>query len=234
MRLEQLDRGYLAEVVNKRPMVLYHGTDSAPFIQFAPGKAAKGKQYWNPLGSGMYASNSAEMARAFGANVYEIIIPPGSNIKKLSTDAWNSAGESMILRALGRALRDAGYKIRIGDPTSTEDAFKQMTPEYTGHSFLWELYGLIRRNDPYTGLVEADSLVRMYVGSEFADKFSDYLPATADQKFSKFDVIVFPDTNWPLWSYDKKGNQVRTYEAVIYNPALQRTGKKMTGIRRYM
>jgi len=233
MLLEQLDRGYLAETVNKRPLVLYHGTDSAAFTRFAPGEAAKGKQYWNPLGSGMYVSNSAEMARVFGANVYEIVIPPGSNIKKLNAIAWKNAGESMVLRALGKALRDAGHKVRVGDSTSTERAFKETSPEYTGYSFLMELYRQIGRNDPYTDLVESDALVRMYAGPEFADRFSDYLAVIADQKFSKFDIVVFPETNWPLWTYDEKGRQMATFEAVIYNPALQRTGKNVSVIRRY-
>ena len=61
----------------------YHGTDSSLFDEFDPSQAAKEDVHYNPLGSGLYATDKPNFARLFGKNVYETRLPKGCKIKKL-------------------------------------------------------------------------------------------------------------------------------------------------------
>lgn len=109
----------LDEAVNKREWVFYHGTKSAPFDQFEPSKAAKGEQYWNPLGNGMYVTDQPVFAAYFGPHIHKIVIPPGCNYKRINQRTWISMSWKLVLRALRRAFRSAGENVdqwRKGKP----------------------------------------------------------------------------------------------------------------------
>jgi hypothetical protein len=99
-------REILMEAVTKRPWTFYHGTKSEAFQQFDPKRAAKGEQYWNPLGDGMYVTNNPRFARNFGGNVHKVVIPAGSTYKRFNMRTWQySTGFGLVIRALRKAFK---------------------------------------------------------------------------------------------------------------------------------
>lgn len=101
----------LSEAVNKRPWVFYHGTKSAAFDRFDPKTAAKGKQFWNPLGHALYCTNNPHFAANFGPNVYKVVIPPGSTYRRITLREWQRLGRSLVMRALRRAFTMIGENL---------------------------------------------------------------------------------------------------------------------------
>lgn len=102
----------IAETLNKastkREWTFYHGTKSDPFDKFIPSDAAKGSQFWNPLGNGMYVTDSTEFARNFGSNVHKVIIPTGSTYKRINMNQWQITGFNLVIRTLKKAFKKAG------------------------------------------------------------------------------------------------------------------------------
>jgi hypothetical protein len=81
---------------------LYHATDSGEFnlADFNPKAAAKGEEFFNPLGSGLYASSNKEFVRRFGSNTMELVLPANVKVKKVSIDSWEKDFASISKRAL--------------------------------------------------------------------------------------------------------------------------------------
>ncbi|RYE95595.1 MAG: hypothetical protein EOO77_42570 [Oxalobacteraceae bacterium] len=105
MRYHQL----LSEAALQRDLVLYHGSDSGPFDSFAPGSAAKGEQLWNPLGNGMYATDSIRFARRFGKQIHKVVIPAGASFRRITNAEWASrVGRGIIYRAIKMAFDERG------------------------------------------------------------------------------------------------------------------------------
>lgn len=98
----------LAESVNKRELIFYHGTRSDPFDRFNASHAAKGEQFWNPLGNGMYVTDSPQFAASFGHQVHQVVIPAGCHYKRINQRSWRSMAFGLVTRALRRAFRLAG------------------------------------------------------------------------------------------------------------------------------
>lgn len=98
----------LNEAINKKPLVLYHGSNSDAFDTFAPQSAAKGEQYWNPLGNGMYATNMERFASNFGDKVHKVIIPPGYKYLRINMNQWQTIGESLVMSSLKAAMKQCG------------------------------------------------------------------------------------------------------------------------------
>jgi len=93
--------------------------------------------------------------------------------------------------------------------------------------FRSELGLLIRKNSPYEGLYESLHLIDQKFGPDVAEKYAQFLPEESDKKFSKFDFIVFTETNDVIGTWDdKKQEAVSAYEVLIFNPALQKTVKR--------
>ena len=231
---EQQRSETLVEAVNKKPIKLYHGTDSAGFQKFAPSKAVKGQQYWNPLGTGLYASNSAEMAASFGKNVYEIIIPPGYSYKRFNDQTWMSTGISIALRSLSLALRDEfKVKIKVGDLNDLGYALREIFGPDRESQIIRGIYqGIQQSGSPYEGLTECMEIVFLWAGEDVAARWKDHTEQYADKKLGKFDFVIFHQTNWPYFVYDEKGKKISPVEVVIYNPELQKTGEPVQ-VRRY-
>lgn len=196
-------RHILAESVTKRPWTFYHGSNSAAFQQFDPTQAAKGEQYWNPLGHGMYATNNPRFAGEFGSNVYKVLIPAGSSYRRMNQQTWqNVTGEGVVMRALARAFKKKGQ--RFDRWSDSNWAFRR------------DLQRVLSSNDPYTSLHESAALVQMHY-PDFADAYEAALPEVTNATFGKFDFVVFTDTNDPIGF-----NGQPTWEVVIFNPALQK------------
>ena len=75
---------------------------------------------------------------------------------------------------------------------------------------------------PYEALYEIAELIHIRLGDELGKKFAEELPKASDEKFGKFDYVVFPSTNDPTGYIDPKGNVKSPLEIVVYNPQLQR------------
>lgn len=99
----------LDESTNKTEWTLYHGTKSAPFDAFAPTSAAKGEQFWNPLGNGMYATDVPQFASNFGDKVHKVVIPPGHTYRRINLREWQTGtGRGLVMRALKAAFKKVG------------------------------------------------------------------------------------------------------------------------------
>ena len=97
------------EAVTKRPWTFYHGSKSEAFQRFDPKLAAKGEQYWNPLGDGMYVTNNPRFAANFGGNVHKVVIPAGSTYKRINMKTWEwGTGQGLVMRALRKAFKAVG------------------------------------------------------------------------------------------------------------------------------
>jgi hypothetical protein len=113
MHIRELLETRLDEATNKTTWTFYHGTKSAPFDSFVPKAAAKGEQYWNPLGNGMYATDASQFASNFGPNVHKVVIPPGHTYKRITLKEWQmGAGRAIVLRALKAAFKKVGQNYR--------------------------------------------------------------------------------------------------------------------------
>lgn len=113
----------LDEAVTSEPLTLYHGTKSEAFDSFAPKNAAKGEQFWNPLGNGMYATDSQFYASSYGSNVHKIIIPAGASYKRITMGVWKTVGTSLVNKALRLAMKQHGQDYdewRNGGPVTPE------------------------------------------------------------------------------------------------------------------
>ena len=60
---------------------------------------------------------------------------------------------------------------------------------------------------------------------EISEKFREELPKQSDNKFGKYDFVIFTSTNDVL-GYKKGNNFVSALEIVIFNPKLQRAMRK--------
>lgn len=173
-----------------------------PSTKFEPKLAAKGEQYWNPLGDGMYATNNPHFAGQFGGNVYKVVIPAGATYRRISQTTWSRVtGEGIVMRALARAFKSKGQRY-----DRWADNFK----------FRMELGRVLDYNDPYTSLYESAALVEMHY-PDYAEAYEKALPEVSNAAFGKFDFVVFNETNDPI-GFDGKP----TWEVVIFNPALQK------------
>jgi hypothetical protein len=90
------------------------------------------------------------------------------------------------------------------------------------YQFKYHMGQTLRQNDPYTGLYECSHLVMMLFGQPIYEAFSQTLPAVSNEKFGKFDFVVFTETNDVFTFTDDES----TSEVVIFNPALQRVQQK--------
>lgn len=108
----------LREAVNTREMVFYHGTRSGAFSRFDPTLAAKGSQHWNPLGTGLYATDQIKYAALYGTP-HKVVIPPGYRYKQIHWGEWQRLGYNLIMRGVDKALARHGFKTadwEYGDP----------------------------------------------------------------------------------------------------------------------
>ena len=186
------------------PQTFYHGTDSPEFEKFEPAKAVKSERFWNPLGNAMYVSDVSNFASQFGKHVYDVAMPQGVRYKTFSYREWISAGMDLVKRALKIAgiewndkWNDNGVKLGVE----------------LGHKT--EIYKIIQNHAPYEGLYEVHAFVHMSFPRDVAEKFTDALPGLSDQKFGRYDFVVFESSE----AYGSK-------EIVIYNPALQKVVAK--------
>jgi hypothetical protein len=270
-------REILMEAVTKRPWTFYHGTKSQPFQEFAPKLAAKGAQYWNPLGDGMYVTNNPEFALNFG-RVHKVVIPAGSTYKRINMKTWEwGTGKALVMRALRKAFKAVGdnydrwehgtpskppadakkltreqiieyltqqyhkdisaaaadlgteqlraelvrrwnYNVQYTHDTATIEGGQVLPKSKIITQFKYELHDALRKNDPYTGLVEASHLVFMLFGDAISTAFGDALPKVSNSVFGNYDFVVFAETNDVFLFRDNES----TSEVVIFNPALQR------------
>jgi hypothetical protein len=106
---EIISETILDEEVTTKPLNLFHGTDSDTFASFNPGQATKGDAHYNPLGQGMYATDSIRFALRFGRNVHRVTIPAGARYKRITHRQWSqSVGRNIITRALRVAFEQNG------------------------------------------------------------------------------------------------------------------------------
>lgn len=189
--------------VTKKPWVLYHGTSSDPFEQFNPSIAAKGEQFWNPLGDGLYCTNEKYFAGQFGSNIHEVVIPIGARYKRIAKNEWRfSVGHSLVTQALKDAFR------ANGETFESVYAFNRRLG-----SAIDEIGGLLARKSPYDGLYQIHVVVAMTFGKDIGEAFAAALPKRANQKFKQYDFVVFTESN------DAIGNAL---EVVVYNSAMQK------------
>lgn len=198
--------------ITNKDLTFYHGTDSESFKEFNPSLRKKEEVFWNPLGEGMYATDQEYFAQYFGKYVHPITIPAGAKYKRINQQTWESTGNTLVMQSLSDALKEAKEK----------DFEKKI-----GLSFKMDLGRVLSRNSPYEGLVESSELVRIHFGDYVANLFEKYLPIRSNQKFKKYDFIVFTNTNDVLGYQDNKGNIKSALEVVIFNPKYQRTAKKV-------
>lgn len=88
--------------------------------------------------------------------------------------------------------------------------------------FFRTLYHTLERMSPYEGLYESSAIVDMIFGHEMSEAYEDWLPKISDQAFSKYDFVVFTETNDVLGDW-RTGECKSSLEVVIFNPKLQRT-----------
>lgn len=99
----------LSEAATTRDLTLYHGTDSAPFDGLDTSKAAKYLTYFNPLGQGLYATNSPLFAQKFGKNIHKVVIPAGASYKRVTPREWaTGVGRNILFTAVKLAFKGRG------------------------------------------------------------------------------------------------------------------------------
>lgn len=96
------------EAINSKEMVFYHGTKSGAFTRFDPTLAAKGSQHWNPLGTGLYATDQIKYAALYGTP-HKVVIPPGHRYKQIHWGEWQRLGYNLIMRGVDKALARHGF-----------------------------------------------------------------------------------------------------------------------------
>lgn len=197
--------------VTKVPATYYHGTDSEPFTRFDPSKAAKGKQFWNPLGSGLYVTDQEYFAKNFGKNVYKVEVPAGYRYKKYTRREWLSAAHDLVYSALYEAIK------QVEKVPPKRKWYWDEVPL----NFKVEMGRALENNSPYEGLYESTAVVEIFYG-EVVELYMGTLPRLADKKFGQYDLVVFQDTNDVLGWMDNKGQIKSSQEIVVYNPELQR------------
>lgn len=218
MRIHEI----LGEAVTTKPVVLYHGTDSDAFDGFDPDRAAKGSAHYNPLGQGLYATDSVHMAKKFGAKVHRVTIPAGASYKRITMRQWaDSVGRNIVMTALKKALATQGIDLGRKKPTprnsmdwdATDDAKAQ------ARDFYAELPEILGGAVPYKGLKDAADTIANHFDPVIAHEVRQALPATSNAVFSAYDFVIFTDT----LDAGTGRNGKSALEVVITNPALQRT-----------
>ena len=179
----------------------FHGTDSPPFTEFNPSKATKGEQHYNPLGDAMYVTDKPEFAKMFGKNVYDVKIPKNAKIKRISP----SKAESAIRDIIKRALEKVGI-----DYWQTDIGFRIQLRKLLENA----------RWSPYDAIIESSELVKIeYQNKINTEEYMNWVSKLANQKFSKFDAVIFIGTNNPNDIYI---GETPTKEILIFNKSFQK------------
>jgi hypothetical protein len=198
----------LLEVVNPQDMVLYHGTDSAaPFSSYDPASAGKA-QKWNPLGAGMYATNSYKFALNFGRAVHKVLLPAGSTYRKVTQRQWGSTiGQKIIDQALATVFQTV----------------PKPEPKPLG-KLKWAMNYVLASSSPFDSLLGCYQIVKDQLGDEAAQIFSDTVPQISQKTFGRYDFVIFTDTigGTPDWDA-ATGKSITPWEVVIFNKKLQKT-----------
>ena len=197
--------------ITKVPITYYHGTDSEPFTKFNPAKAAKGKQFWNPLGSGLYVTDREHFAKNFGKNVYKVDVPAGYRRKVYTHKEWLSAANDLVYSALYETIKQV-EKV----PPKREWYWKEVPL-----NLKVEIGRALENHSPYEGLYESAGVVEIFY-DELVKIYMEVLPRLSDKKFGRYDFVIFQDTNDVLGWMDDNGQIRSSQEIVIYNPELQR------------
>jgi len=210
------------EDVTKKDIVFYHGTDSDAFDGLDVAKAAKGDQHYNPLGQGLYATDSLKFASGFGRNVHRVFIPAGSTYKRITMRQWaGSVGRNIVMTALKQVLAAKGIDLgrKGGPPRNSEDWDATDDAKAITREFYAELPGILGRTVPYKGLKDAADAISNHFDPVIGHEVRQALPAVSNAVFSPYDFVIFTDT---LDSGSGK-NGKSALEVVITNPELQRT-----------
>jgi len=204
----------------KRNIEFYHGTDSDQFQEFNPQKAAKSKQYYNPLGSGLYVTDQKYFASVFGKNIYKVVIPPGYKYKRYSRKEWITTGEDIILTALYEAQNF--YEVqKLKKKFPNKNVWKFKLPV----QFRIEIARSLNNYSPYEALYESLLIVDYFFPFD-SEQFANILPKISDRKFRKYDFVIFMNTNDAMGYVTKSGKIKSAQEIVIFNPILQKTVKE--------
>jgi hypothetical protein len=200
----------LTEAITRRPLVLYHGTDSAPFDNFKRSASAKPGRHWNPLGNALYATNSRTFAQRFGKNIHEIEIPAGVSYTRISKAKWLEIGRQIVQDALEQALR----KLKISRAEVERDYDVNVA------DFETKIKNILANMTPYKSLGEIQYQVVFHYGDAIGKAFGQLLPAVAQAHLGRYDLVIFSQTEHDA-SEKEAGRS--PWEVVIYNPSLQRT-----------
>jgi hypothetical protein len=122
----------LDEEVTSKNLMFFHGTDSETFSSFQPDAAKKGMSHYNPLGQGMYATDSIQFAGKFGRNIHHVSIPAGARYKRITQRQWaQSVGRNIITKALRIAFKEKGLDYGAwmsGRATEPEQDWRHLGP----------------------------------------------------------------------------------------------------------
>lgn len=183
----------------KRPLKVFHGTDSPMFNQYSPELADKGYQYFNPLGSGLYFTTEPRFAANFGSNVYESTLPIGTDIHKISNSKWFDREYPTIFNKTIRELDFPKNDISPYELSRARNGFSGESPIDSLNS-LHSWLSSWKYNDP--------------------DEIATVIEKIVNERYKKYDAVRYMESNYP-WSADEivlKPDRFMGFERELMNP----------------